>query len=297
MLGTFQAGGFTLNCGAFTLRLSERTHVMGILNITPDSFFDGGRFLKKELALEHALQMEEQGADILDIGGESTRPGADPVDSEEEIKRVLPVIEAIGPRVQIPLSVDTRKSRVAEAALKAGAHIVNDVSGLKHDPRMAEVVARYGVPLVLMHMRGQPKDMQSRTEYGDLIGDVTRFFKEQVGTAASAGIPRERIVLDPGIGFGKKGEDNFVLIRHLRCFNSMGCPILVGLSRKSFIGKTLDLPESERLTGTIAAVTAAVLFGAHIIRVHDVLEAVQAAAIADRVKRAGVQPISGSHEH
>jgi dihydropteroate synthase len=281
--------GFSLKCGPYALRLFERTHVMGILNVTPDSFFDGGRFFGKDAAVERALCMEEQGADIIDIGGESTRPGSDAVDAEEEMNRVLPVIEAVGPRLRIPLSIDTRKSGVAEAALKAGAHMVNDVGGLKHDMRMAEVVARYAVPLVLMHMRGQPKDMQNSTEYDDLVGDINRFFSDQIAVAESAGIPRERIVLDPGIGFGKRWEDNFVLIGRLGEFGSFGCPILVGLSRKSFLGKALDVPESERLTGTIAAVAAAVLYGAQLVRVHDVGEAVQAVTVADRIRR-GARP-------
>jgi dihydropteroate synthase len=274
-----------LQCGKHLLRLSERTHVMGILNITPDSFYDGGRYFRTEEAVEHALRLETEGADLIDIGGESTRPGAEEIDPEREMDRILPVIEALRNRVRIPLSVDTRKARVADAALNAGAALINDVSGLAFDPAMAEVAARYQAPVVLMHMRGTPKDMQNQTDYGDLVGEVYRFFAERIRFAEHHGIQRGKIVLDPGIGFAKKWEDNFVLLSHLHRFRQLGLGILVGVSRKAFIGKTLDLRESERLTGTVAAITAAVLYGAHIVRVHDVREAVEAVRIADRFQR------------
>lgn len=275
---------FDLDCGIRTLHLSQRTHVMGILNVTPDSFYDGGQFIQLDRAVEHAVQMEAQGADMIDIGGESTRPGADRVEPEEETERILPVIRALKDRLHIPISVDTRKARVAEAALQGGAHMVNDVSGLTYDPRMGETVARFGVPIILMHMRGTPKDMQKHTHYSNLMEELICFFKERILYAAKCGITREKIILDPGIGFGKHWEDNFDILRNLHRFQSLGRPLLVGVSRKSFIGRALELAENERLTGTIAAVTAAVLHGAHIVRVHDIPEAVQAVRIADRTK-------------
>ena len=259
---------------------------MGILNVTPDSFYDGGRYEDPGQAVAQAVRMAEQGADCIDVGGESTRPGSDPVDADEEMRRVLPVIEALRDRLSVPISIDTRKSEVARHALEAGASLVNDVSGLGYDPGMASVVSAFGVPVVLMHMRGSPKTMQTQTEYGDLIGDLVLFFKERMAFAERCGIPRAKIVLDPGIGFGKKWEDNFLILNRLDAFRDLGCPLLVGVSRKSFIGKALDLPEPERLAGTLAALAAAVMGGAHIVRVHDVREAVQAVRIADRIKRA-----------
>jgi dihydropteroate synthase len=200
------------------------------------------------------------------------------------MERVLPVIHAVKNHVRIPISIDTRKSQVAEAAIREGAHILNDVSGLRYDSGMAEIAARYHVPVVLMHMRGIPKNMQKETDYQDLVGEVFRFFEEQIHFAEKSKIPKQKLVLDPGIGFGKKWQDNFLLLRHLSAFQKLGCPLLVGVSRKSFIGKALNLPETERLTGTLAAITAAVLYGAHIVRVHDVREAYQAVQIADQIR-------------
>ncbi len=276
---------FDLDCGISTLHLSERTHVMGILNVTPDSFYDGGKYNRVDRALAHAVRMAEQGADCIDIGGESTRPGADTVEPETERARILPVIRALRKQVRIPISIDTRKSTVAEAALYEGANAINDISGLRYDDRMAEVAARFQVPIVLMHMRGTPKNMQQCTEYSNLLGEIVSFFGTQIRLCEAAGIRKDKIVLDPGIGFGKRWEDNFRILGHLDRFRSLECPLLVGVSRKSFIGKALDIGEDDRLSGTLAAVVVAVLNGAHMVRVHDVREAVQAVRIADRMKR------------
>lgn len=275
---------FELDCGCKILHLSERTHVMGILNVTPDSFFDGGLYFEHEHALERAFEMVEDGADLIDVGGESTRPGADPVDTSEEIRRVISVIEGLQGKISVPISIDTKKAEVAEAAIQAGAHVVNDISALRFDPRMASVVVNYGVPVVLMHMKGNPKDMQKNPEYTDLIGEIYDYLDRRIQDALKEGIPLEKIIVDPGIGFGKKWKDNFVILERLKEFQRLGCPLLVGVSRKSFIGRALNLPEEERLMGTAAAVAASILQGVHIVRVHDVKEVVQVARIVDRIK-------------
>lgn len=276
---------FDLDCGCKTLHLSERTHVMGVLNVTPDSFFDGGRYFDGDCALKRALEMVEEGADLIDVGGESTRPGADEVNASEEIKRVIPIIEKLQGKISVPISIDTRKSEVAEAAIQAGAHIVNDISSLQFDPRMVSVVVKFGVPVVVMHMTGSPKDMQKNPKYDDLIGEIYDYLDHRIQMASEAGIPREKIIVDPGIGFGKKWADNFIILRRLREFRELGCPLLIGVSRKSFIGWALDLPEDERLMGTAAAVAASVLKGVHIVRVHDVKEMVQVVRIVDCIKQ------------
>jgi dihydropteroate synthase len=253
------------------LRLSERPHVMGALNVTPDSFSDGGDYLAPEAALDRAQQMVEEGADILDVGGESTRPGADPVSVEEELRRVLPVVEYLAPRVAVPLSVDTVKSAVARRVAEAGASIVNDVSGLKLDPAMAAVAAETGCAVVVMHMRGTPRTMQADTRYADLVGEIFRSLRESVELAEAAGISRAQILVDPGLGFGKSAAGNLVLLQRLGEFRALGCPILVGASRKSFIGRVLGLEVAkERLEGSLAAATLAVANGAHVVRAHDV---------------------------
>lgn len=275
---------FELDCGCKILHLSERTHVMGVLNVTPDSFFDGGLYFEHERALERAFKMVEDGADLIDVGGESTRPGADPVDTSEEIRRVISVIEGLRGKISVPISIDTKKAEVAEAAIQAGAHVVNDISALRFDPRMALVVVNYGVPVILMHMKGTPKDMQINPEYTDLIGEIYDYLDRRIQGALKEGIPLEKIVVDPGIGFGKKWKDNFVILERLKEFQGLGCPLLVGVSRKSFIGWALNLPEEERLMGTAAAVAASILQGAHIVRVHDVKEIVQVARIVNRIK-------------
>ena len=275
---------FILDCGDTKLDLSKRTHIMGVLNVTPDSFYDGGRYFNIEEAVERALELESEGADIIDIGGESSRPGADPVDIEEELHRTIPVIERLMGRISIPVSIDTRKSEVAEKAIHEGARIVNDISGLHHDPNMAPLIAELNVPVVIMHMKGTPKNMQKNPVYTDLIEEIQSSLKASAQIGIDAGIPKTHIIVDPGIGFGKTWEDNFVILRHLEEFKKLGFPLLMGVSRKSFIGKVLDLNEEERLFGTAAAVAASVLNGTHIVRVHDVKEMAQVVKIIDQIR-------------
>jgi len=277
---------FDLTFGDRTFHLSARTHVMGILNVTPDSFYDGGRYPDVESAVLRGIAMAGEGADFLDVGGESTRPGADPVPEQVELSRVIPVIEALGARVDVPISIDTRKASVAETAIRAGADWINDVGGFRDDPAMISAAAGLGVPVILMHKRGSPKEMQADTRYDDVVGEIRAFFEEVVRDAVGHGISADRIVLDPGIGFGKSGGDNFLLLRRLPEFLDFGMPLMVGVSRKSFIGKALGLPEKDRLTGTVAAAAVSAFLGAHILRVHDVKEAVQASRIADRIRGA-----------
>lgn len=266
--------------------LRRRTIVMGILNVTPDSFYDGGRYLDTRAALQRALQMAEEGADIIDIGGESTRPGSEPVSEEEELRRVLPIIEAVRTHVGVPISIDTTKSGVAERALQAGACMVNDISGLGFDTRMAEVVARYGALCCIMHIQGTPQTMQRSPHYTDVVADISTYFHQRLALAEQAGIPRQHIWLDPGIGFGKTVEHNLEILRRLREFTAFGLPILIGTSRKSFIGKVLgDLPIEERLEGTAATVAVAILNGASAVRVHDVRAMVRVARMTDAIVR------------
>ncbi len=264
--------------------LFQRTHIMGILNITPDSFSDAGLFYDPELAVEQALTMEQDGADIIDIGGESTRPGSVPVTENEEIDRIIPVIEKLVSLLKIPVSVDTYKSGVARKALQAGAKIVNDISGLQFDPQMANVVAEYNAGIVIMHIKGSPRDMQKNPQYTDLIEEIIDYLNKGITIAHQAGIRDQQIVIDPGIGFGKKLQDNLTIIRELRQFQPLNCPILVGPSRKSFIGDILGLPVDQRLEGTIAASAACILNGANILRVHDVKQIKRAAVITDKIK-------------
>jgi len=268
------------------LRLSDRTHVMGIVNVTPDSFSDGGRFLDTEDALKQGISMAEEGADIIDIGGESTRPRAEPVDAAQEISRVVPVISALRERLGTPISIDTMKSDVAAAALDAGADIVNDVSAGRFDPQMLGLVAGRRVPLVLMHMLGEPRTMQAAPSYEDVTEEVAAFLQERAQAARAAGIAADRIVVDPGFGFGKTREHNLELLRNLRRFTELGYPVLAGTSRKSFIGATLDLPVGERLEGTAATVALAVAAGASIVRVHDVGPMRRVASMVEAVLRA-----------
>jgi len=269
-----------------TLVLGERTLVMGVLNVTPDSFSDGGKFLDPERAIQQAVAMERAGADLLDIGGESTRPGSTGTSAKEELARVLPVLQALRGRLKIPVSIDTQKSEVAEAALDAGAQMINDISGLKSDPRIADVAARRGVPLILMHMRGEPRTMQARPFARDVMKDVMQGLRKSVAVARKAGVPKSQIILDPGIGFGKSFAQNYELVQKLPELAKLGYPLLVGTSRKGFLGATLTrdgrpAPPEERIWGTAATVTASILNGAHIVRVHDVAEMVQVARVAD----------------
>lgn len=246
------------------------TKVMGILNVTPDSFSDGGQFYDKKSAIEHALQMWKEGADVIDVGGASSRPGADPIPPEEQKRRIIPVIEELASKADVAISVDTTSAEVAAAALEAGAHIVNDISAMREDPEMLDLVVESGAGVVLMHMRGTPKTMQELTDYRDLQSEVWKFLAERSVWAMSKGVRRESIAIDPGIGFAKTPEQNLTILRRLGEFRSLGLPVVVGPSRKSFIGKILDLPVEERLEGTAAAVAWAVFQGAWMVRVHDV---------------------------
>ena len=259
---------------------------MGILNVTPDSFSDGGQFLDTKSAVYHALRMAEQGADIIDIGGESTRPGSDPVSINDELARVIPVIESIRGESTIPISIDTYKSIVARAAIAAGANIINDISGLNFDPEMVNIVRDHRVPIVIMHIKGTPKNMQVDPQYDDLIQEIIDYFQKQIDFCRDNGVPKSKIILDPGIGFGKRLNDNFILIRELKRFTELGYPVLIGPSRKSFIGLTLDLPVEQRFEGTAAAITAGIMNGARIIRVHDVLEMKRVQIISDQIRGA-----------
>ena len=259
------------------------TLIMGILNVTPDSFSDGGKFIHLDKALSQAQYMEKNGADIIDIGGESTRPGAISVSVKEEINRTIPVIEEIRKFSNISISIDTYKSEVAEKALLAGADFINDISGFTFDSRMMEIVKKFDVPVVLMHIKGTPQDMQTNPTCIDVIKDLLEFFSFQINKALDFGIKKVQIIIDPGIGFGKQLNDNFILIRRLREFSKLGCPILIGPSRKSFIGLTLDSPPEFRLEGTLAAVSAGILNGASIVRVHDVKEVKRTVIITDKI--------------
>ena len=262
---------------------------MGVLNITPDSFSDGGKYLDSEAAIGRALELEQDGADILDIGGESTRPGAASISSEEELRRILPVIQVLRGKLGIPMSVDTRRADVAEAALASGVEILNDVSGLRMEPRLGEVARRARAPLILMHMRGTPLTMQRGPFARNVIRDVMVGLQDAVARAKRAGLGRTQLLLDPGIGFGKTHEQNFEILARLPEFARLGCPIVIGTSRKSFLGKALarpggpDAPPGERLLATAATVTASILGGAHIVRVHDVAEMVRVARVADAI--------------
>ena len=271
--------------GGRHFRWKNKTQVMGILNVTPDSFSDAGRYIAPEIALERALQMQEEGADWVDVGGESTRPGAKPVSASEEKKRILPVIKACAKALRIPLSVDTYKSEVAAAAVGEGAQMVNDIGALQLDPRMGKTIARLNVPLVVMHMRGKPQTMQKNTGYRNLLQDLTAFFQERIQNALALGISRDRLLIDPGFGFGKTPTQNIEILRRLSEFKIFGLPVMIGPSRKSTLGFLLGgLPPEERVEATGAALTAAILQGADFVRVHDVKAAVRVVKIADAIR-------------
>jgi len=257
----------------------SRTLVMGIVNVTPDSFSDGGRYLDHGAAVAHALQLEDEGADLLDIGGESTRPGAEPVDAEEECRRVLPVIEAIVAQARAPVSIDTRKAEVMLRAADAGARIINDVSALAHDQGSLVAAAQTKLPVILMHAQGDPRTMQNDPRYDDVVLDVYDWLEARVAACEQAGIPRDRFIVDPGIGFGKTLAHNLSLLASLSIFHGLGCPILLGASRKTFIGKLLGVPSAERLPGSLAAALIGAEQGAQIVRVHDVAATRQALAV------------------
>ena len=267
------------------LNPKRETLVMGIVNVTPDSFSDGGKFFSPEVAISHASKLITQGADIIDIGGESTRPGAEQVSESEELKRVIPVIEKI--RTDNPailISIDTTKASVAKHAVEAGADIINDVSGLSFDKNMIGIVESYNIPVVIMHMKGNPQNMQLNPEYEDIVNEILDFFKMKIKIAIQSGINRSMIILDPGIGFGKTVEHNFELLSRLNEFNVLELPIMIGPSRKSFIGITLDLPPEDRVEGTAAAVSAGVMNGASIVRVHDVKSMKRVVRIIEKVR-------------
>jgi dihydropteroate synthase len=278
---------YTIRCRKRTFTLGKRTLLMGVLNVTPDSFSDGGLFFDKEKAIARGLKMVEEGADFIDIGGESTRPGSKPLALDEELRRVIPVIESLAKEADIPISIDTYKSTVAKKAIEAGAQIINDITGLHLDPSLSQVAAKEDVPLVLMHIRGNPETMQKNIHYESLFSEIIQYLKDSIQRAESAGVNSEQIVIDPGIGFGKTVEDNLLILKNLQEFKILGKPLLLGTSRKSFIGKILNADVTERLEGTLSSIVIGVLNGAHIIRCHDVLQAKRAIAIADAVRQAG----------
>jgi dihydropteroate synthase len=273
--------------GGRTLALGERTLVMGVINVTPDSFSDGGVLLDTSAAVAAGARMVEQGAAILDVGGESTRPGAAPVDAAEEQRRVIPVVEALVTRVDVPISIDTYKAATADAALAAGASIVNDISGLRYEPGLGNVAARRGAAIVLMHTRGRSRDMYQQASYGDVVAEVLDELRESMSFATGAGIGLSRILVDPGLGFAKEAPHSFETLARLDEFAELGCPIVVGASRKSFLSKALGgaVPAGSRDWATAAAVSAAVLAGAHIVRVHAVGEMLQVARVADEIRK------------
>ena len=274
---------FVLNFRHRKYNFSERTHIMGVLNVTPDSFSDGGKFLSLDKAIAQALKMVEEGVDIIDIGGESTRPGSQPVTLKEETQRVIPVIETLVKKIQIPISVDTYKSQIALKAMEAGAELINDISGLRFDSEMVKLAAKYNVPVVIMHIKGTPQNMQESPYYENVLKEIKDYFEERVNFADSMGIQEQNLILDPGIGFGKRFEDNLAILKNLKEFKKLDRPILVGLSRKSFIGKILDLPVEERLEGSLGALACSIMQGANIARVHDVKESVRVAKVVDAI--------------
>ena len=277
---------FAIRCGTASLELGRRSLLMGVVNITPDSFSDGGEFFDTERAIEQGERLATEGADLLDVGGESTRPFSESIPTEEELRRVIPVIRQLARRTRIPISIDTCKAAVARAALDAGASLVNDISSLGLDPDMKAVVASSGAPLILMHMQGTPRDMQVKPHYDSLLSEVVRFLEERIRIACKAGVSRDQIMVDPGIGFGKTVTHNLLLIKHLDALAILGRPVLLGTSRKSFIGAVLNRPVTEREPGSWATVCAAILKGAHILRVHEVAVCRQVADMIDAIVNA-----------
>ena len=259
-----------MNCRGKQLTFGQRTLIMGVLNVTPDSFSDGGKYLDVAAAICHAKHMAEHGADVVDIGGESSRPGASPASSEEELARVLPVIEGLIDEISIPVSIDTCKSVVALRALEAGAHIVNDITALQGDAEMAKVVVEMNAGVILMHMRGTPRTMQHSPVYDDVVSEISSWFQHRIEAAETEGISPDHIVIDPGIGFGKTVDHNLEILRRLDEFRNLNKPVLIGTSRKSFIGKILNLTVNNRIEGTAATITWAIAHGADMVRVHDV---------------------------
>ncbi len=267
------------------LQWSDRPLIMGILNVTPDSFSDGGKYVTREKAVDHALKMVEDGADIIDVGGESSRPFSRPISTDDELKRVVPVIESLRERSSIPISVDTCKARVAEESCLAGADIVNDISGLRYDPEMADMVSTAKVKVIIMHMKGLPETMQTAPYYDDVISEICTFFQERIQFSAVKGIDQDNIILDPGIGFGKRVEDNLKIIKHIDVFKRFGLPVLVGTSMKGFIGKITESTRKGRIEGTLASISISVWNGADIVRVHDVKKAKKVVLLTDAIRR------------
>ncbi len=268
------------------LKIGSKTLVMGILNVSPDSFYDGGRYNDLKKAVERAKQMVADGADIIDVGGESSRPGSEPITIAEELNRVIPVIDAISKEINVPISIDTCKSEVAKLAISAGASIINDISGLRFDENIAKVASEYDVPVIIMHIRGTPKDMQKNPHYEDVVGEIISFFRKQIKFAVDSGIDENKIIIDPGIGFGKTVENNLEIIRKIGEFKVLGMPILIGTSRKSFIGVTLGQENpGDRLFGSLATVAVSVMNGANIVRVHDVAESKMVVKMTDAMVR------------
>jgi dihydropteroate synthase len=279
---------FQLKLRSGVLQLGERTLVVGVLNVTPDSFSDGGKFLDSKRAVQHALAMQRDGADIIDIGAESTRPRSVEISETEELRRLLPVLQALRGKLKIPISVDTQKAAVAEIAIGVGAQLINDISGLRSDPELARVAEKHGAPLILMHMRGTPRTMQMGPFARDVMRDVTGGLRKSIATARKHGIPPSQIVIDPGIGFGKSFSQNYELLAKLPELAKLGYPLMLGTSRKGFLGATLakrgkPAPAEERIWATAATVAASILNGAHIVRVHDVAEMKQVALVTDMI--------------
>lgn len=274
-----------MDCRGKELSFGQRSLIMGILNVTPDSFSDGGCYLDVAAAINHAKEMVKDGADVIDVGGESSRPGASPASAEEELARVLPVVEGLVEEISVPVSIDTCKSEVARRALETGAHIVNDITALQGDAEMARVVAEMGAGVILMHMRGSPRTMQQSPVYDDVVSDISAWLHRRIEYAKTEGIPPDRIVIDPGIGFGKTVNHNLEILRRLDEFRLLNKPILIGTSRKSFIGKILDLPVNSRIEGTAATITWAIAHGADMVRVHDVKAMHRVARMTDALCR------------
>ena len=280
--------GFTLRWRDYILDLDLKTHVMGILNVTPDSFSDGGQYFELNRAIEHGIVMAQDGADIIDVGGETARPYSKQISASEEIARVIPVLEALKKEISIPISIDTCKSEVAREALKAGASMINDISALRFDPHMATSAADAGVPVILMHMKGTPDNMQKNPIYKDLIPEILDFLKDALARSVQAGIKKNLLIVDPGIGFGKTFDDNLKIIRELSRFEALERPILLGTSNKAFIGHILGKEVHKRVTGTMATIAYGAINGAHMIRVHNVKAAVETVRVIDAIKRGQV---------
>lgn len=283
---------FTLKWSDYTLELGQRTQIMGVLNVTPDSFSDGGLYFQSDKAIKHGLSMAQDGADIIDVGGESTRPYSEKISLQEELDRVIPVIQALSSEIKIPISIDTYRAEVARQALEAGASIINDISALRFDPDMISVAAEAGVPVVLMHMQGSPIDMQKDPTYENLIPEILDFLKDAIDRAVAGGIQKDMIIVDPGIGFGKTFDHNLQIIRGLNQFSVLERPVMLGTSNKAFIGHILNKEPHERDTGSMATVAAGVLNGAHIVRVHNVEKTVETIKIIDAIKRGSVEEVS-----